>query len=76
LDADHPSNGVLFPRRITVASDDLLKSGPLVLTFYRGLWCPYCQKDLKSFAELINEVGEQLCPGDLKATGTGSRPAA
>lgn len=42
----------------SVASDDLLKSGPLVLTFYRGLWCPYCQKDLKSFAELIDEVGE------------------
>jgi peroxiredoxin len=43
---------------MSVASDDLLKSGPLVLTFYRGLWCPYCQKDLKSFAELIAEVGE------------------
>jgi len=43
---------------MSVASDDLLKSGPLVLTFYRGLWCPYCQKDLKSFAQLIDEVGE------------------
>ena len=41
-----------------VASDDLLKSGPLILTFYRGLWCPYCQKDLKSFVQLIDEVGE------------------
>ena len=40
-----------------VASDKLLKSGPLVMTFYRGLWCPYCQKDLKSFARLIDEVG-------------------
>ena len=43
---------------ISVASDDLLKSGPLVLTFYRGLWCPYCQKDLNSFAQLIHEVRE------------------
>jgi len=43
---------------ISFASDDMLKSGPLVLTFYRGLWCPYCQKDLKSFAQLIDEVGE------------------
>ena len=43
---------------ISVASDDLLKSRPLVLTFYRGLWCPYCQKDLKSFVQLIDEVGE------------------
>jgi peroxiredoxin len=43
---------------MSVASDNLLKSGPLILTFYRGLWCPYCQKDLKSFTQLIDEVGE------------------
>lgn len=43
---------------VSVASDNLLKSGPLVLTFYRGLWCPYCQKDLNSFAQLIDEVDE------------------
>ena len=40
---------------VSVASDDLLKTRPLVLTFYRGLWCPYCQKDLKSFTQLIRE---------------------
>jgi peroxiredoxin len=39
-----------------VASDELLKSGPLVLTFYRGLWCPYCQQDLKGFAQLVDEA--------------------
>lgn len=25
-----------------VKSDDLLKNGALVIVFYRGLWCPYC----------------------------------
>lgn len=25
-----------------VALDDLLAEGPVVLTFYRGSWCPYC----------------------------------
>ena len=43
---------------ISVVSDELLKCRPLVLTFYRGLWCPYCQQDLKSFAQVIDEVGE------------------
>ena len=43
---------------VSLASDDLLKVGPLVLTFYRGLWCPYCQRDLKSFAQLIDESSE------------------
>jgi peroxiredoxin len=43
---------------MSVASDELLQSGPVVLTFYRGLWCPHCQKDLKSFVQLIDKAGE------------------
>jgi peroxiredoxin len=30
----------------TIISSQLLKNGPLVITFYRGLWCPYCNTDL------------------------------
>lgn len=30
----------------SVASADLLGEGPVVLTFYRGVWCPYCNLDL------------------------------
>ena len=41
-----------------VATNELLKTGPLVLTFYRGLWCPYCQRDLRSFVQLIDEASE------------------
>jgi peroxiredoxin len=26
---------------------DWLKTGPLIVTFYRGGWCPYCVKQLK-----------------------------
>lgn len=26
----------------TLSLDDLLAEGPVVLTFYRGAWCPYC----------------------------------
>jgi peroxiredoxin len=31
-----------------VSSHDLLAMGPLVLTFYRGVWCPFCNEDLKA----------------------------
>ena len=31
-----------------VSSRDLLAHGPLVLTFYRGVWCPFCNLDLQA----------------------------
>lgn len=40
----------------TVDSQALLRSGPLVLTFYRGAWCPYCNLDLKALEELRPEL--------------------
>ena len=30
---------------------DLVKKGPVVLVFYRGYWCPYCNKALKRLEE-------------------------
>src|SRR5437762_6849426 len=39
-----------------VHSRDLLRAGPVVLTFYRGVWCPYCQRDLKALAETANAI--------------------
>jgi peroxiredoxin len=36
-----------------VSSRDLLTKGPLVLSFYRGVWCPYCNMELQALqAEL------------------------
>lgn len=31
-----------------VGLSELLARGPVVLTFYRGVWCPYCNEDLKA----------------------------
>ncbi|PXW25481.1 peroxiredoxin-like family protein [Paraburkholderia caballeronis] len=31
-----------------VSSATLLAQGPLVVTFYRGVWCPYCNMDLQA----------------------------
>ena len=37
----------------TVALADLLRKGPLVITFYRGLWCPYCRRDIQGFGDAL-----------------------
>jgi peroxiredoxin len=40
-----------------------LKSGPIVLIFYRGQWCPFCNKHLKKLEqelEGIQKKGAQL----------------
>ncbi|WP_225821813.1 peroxiredoxin-like family protein [Streptomyces naphthomycinicus] len=49
--------------RRTVALDDLLADGPVVLTFYRGAWCPYCNIALRSLQqhhEAITARGARL----------------
>jgi peroxiredoxin len=47
----------------TVASTELLTNGPLVVTFYRGAWCPYCNMDLQAIeaaALQIRSLGASL----------------
>ncbi|WP_158817581.1 peroxiredoxin-like family protein [Methylocapsa sp. S129] len=39
-----------------VASSDLLAKGPLVVVFYRGAWCPYCNLDLKAIEETASDI--------------------
>jgi len=41
---------------LLVSSGDCLNRGPLVITFYRGLWCPYCQSDLQSFDDAFDRI--------------------
>jgi len=42
-----------------VRSDDLLERGPLIVSFNRGSWCPFCRLELLSFAESYPEVKAQ-----------------
>lgn len=47
----------------TVRSRDLLADGPLVVSFYRGVWCPYCNIELKALEATRSEFearGAQL----------------
>ena len=46
-----------------VSSAELLAKGPLVLSFYRGVWCPYCNMELQALEEAlpaIRELGASL----------------
>ncbi|WP_295685926.1 peroxiredoxin-like family protein [uncultured Nevskia sp.] len=43
----------------SVSSADLLRKGPLVVTFYRGAWCPYCNLDLQAIEAAAKEIREQ-----------------
>ncbi len=47
----------------SVSSIKLLEKGPLVINFYRGGWCPYCNLELKAYQEILPEIkklGAQL----------------
>lgn len=42
---------------------DLLKDGPLIISFYRGGWCPWCNLELRAYQESLAEIknlGAQL----------------
>lgn len=39
-----------------VSSAELLAKGPLVVTFYRGAWCPYCNMELQAINEVLPEI--------------------
>ncbi len=38
--------------------DELLARGPVVLAFYRGVWCPYCNADLQNLQRYVPELEE------------------
>lgn len=42
-----------------VSLKDLLKSGPVVLSFYRGGWCPYCNLELRALQAVLPKITTQ-----------------
>ncbi len=59
-----PMPGFLLPNAEgrLIDSGDLLAAGPLVVTFFRGGWCPYCSATLEAL--------EAVLPGLSRAGGT------
>jgi peroxiredoxin/ketosteroid isomerase-like protein len=39
-----------------VSLRSLLAGGPVVLTFYRGAWCPYCNLQLRAYQQALGEI--------------------
>jgi peroxiredoxin len=39
-----------------ISSYDLLNSGPVLIVFYRGRWCPYCTLDLRAIQAVVQQL--------------------
>src|SRR5437667_4054225 len=46
----------VFGKLVTLS--DRLKQGPVVLTFYRGAWCPYCDLQLRAYQKILPHIQE------------------
>jgi peroxiredoxin len=53
-----PSFVLNDPDSRPVSSAGLLAQGPLVISFYRGIWCPYCNMELQALHEAWPAFGE------------------
>lgn len=58
-----PAFALKDPAGEVVSSVDLLARGPLVISFYRGVWCPYCNMELQALQAALpafEELGASL----------------
>ncbi len=58
-----PKDGSILPEFLLpdddgslLSSVDLLRSGPLIVSFNRGHWCPFCRLELLALAEVYPEI--------------------
>ena len=51
-----PDFTLLDPDGKPVASHELLAKGPLVISFYRGVWCPYCNLELQALQQALPDI--------------------
>ena len=49
---------IILPNALnkTINVNELLNDGPLVISFYRGGWCPYCNLELKELQDKLSEI--------------------
>src|ERR1700728_1471789 len=51
-----PSFSLSDQNGATVSSADLLAQGPLVVSFFRGTWCPYCDAEIAALADAYPQI--------------------
>ncbi len=51
-----PDFTLLDPHGSAVRLSHLLEHGPVVMTFYRGAWCPYCHLALRAYQQALPQL--------------------
>jgi peroxiredoxin len=51
-----PDFTLLDPDGKPVSSRELLAKGTLVISFYRGVWCPYCNLELQALQQMLPDI--------------------
>jgi len=51
-----PSFSLSSATERVVYSENLLKEGTVVISFYRGGWCPYCNLELRALQDILPEI--------------------
>lgn len=51
--AKAPDFSLKNPQGKTIKLSTMLKNGPVILTFYRGAWCPYCNLQLHQLKQAL-----------------------
>ncbi|KZN52855.1 hypothetical protein N474_02770 [Pseudoalteromonas luteoviolacea CPMOR-2] len=60
-------NGTLYDNNGLAVSLHSLLQRPLIITFFRGGWCPYCMLELQAWEQLIKE--QPLMPNLIAVSG-------
>jgi peroxiredoxin len=55
-----PAPGFTLPNAIEklVSLDQLLDDGPVVISFYRGIWCPFCNLEQRALQQCLPQITE------------------
>jgi peroxiredoxin len=51
-----PQIALINAKGAVVDIKSLLGRGPVIVTFYRGGWCPYCNLELRAFQKILPEI--------------------
>lgn len=51
-----PSFELPDPEGKLISLNSLLEKGPVVITFYRGNWCPYCNLQLRALQARLDDI--------------------
>jgi peroxiredoxin len=51
-----PNFALPNPEGKSILLENLIAKGPVVVTFYRGDWCPYCNLQLRALQAKLNDI--------------------